>query len=468
MLSESQCEEIYFSALQILERTGIEVFAPEIRDFLKEKGVIFQGQRAYFSASIVQQALETAPKAFNIYGRCGGKSDAIPIRPNYINYGTGSGCINFMDPRSGERRGFTREDAGTTARVADALQNIDFVQPLGSAPAPPEMTDIYEFVELITHTTKPLLVYSRTLEITRTMHQIATVVAGGENEFAMRPNYIVSGSPGSPLFLDVEPTRRLIYCAEHKIPYVSSSAVTMGATAPATIAGALVQVIAEELSEVVLTQLANPGAPVFLGGVHSIMDMKSGILAYGAPEMNMILAAQTQIARYLGLPFFSTAGCSDSKIVDQQAAIEGALSIMVAGLSGANIIHDVGYIEYGSTGSLQQLVLMDEVIGMVKHLLGGVDVTEKSMAMEVIERVGPGGQYLSDKHTLEHFQSGFFFPTLMDRNSWDEWSQKGGKTCGERVQDKLNHILDNHEIDPLPTEVREEIDAILVRAEERT
>jgi len=468
MLSESQCEEIYFSALQLLERTGIDISDGGIRDFLQNKGVLIQEGRAYLPASIVQQALDTAPKVFTIYGRGGEESDSIPIRPNYVHYGPGSGCINFMDPRSGERRGFLREDAATTARVADALPNIDFVQPLGSIPVRPEMTDIYEFAEQITHTTKPLVVYSRTLEIIQTMHQIAIAVAGSEKEFIRRPNYLVLGSPGSPLFADTEPSKRVIYCAEHKIPYISCSAVTLGATAPATIAGALIQVVAEELMEVVLTQLANPGAPVMMGGIHSVMDMQTGILAYGAPEMNMLVAAQTEIARYLGLPFFSTAGCTDSKVVDQQAAIEGALSIMISGLSGANLIHDVGYIEYGSTGSLQQLVLMDEVIGMVKHLLEGIDVTEKSMATDVIDRVGPRGQYLTDEHTFQHFKSEFWFPTLMDRSSWDKWSQKGSKPCGQRVQEKLDHILDTHEVNPLVNEVREEINAILARAEERT
>ena len=468
MLSEDQCEEIYCSALQVLERVGIEVYSEEILDFLKEKGVRAKRGRAYFPAALIQKALKTAPKAFTIYGRGGSTSDCIDIRPNHVHYGLGSGCVYFIDPRTGKRREYFREDAATVARVADALPNIDFVQPLGTITVHPDLVDVYEFAEQIANTRKPLVVYSRTLGITQTIHRIAVAVAGGEDALIRRPNYLVLGSPGSPLFADVEPSKRVIYCAEHQIPYISTSAVTLGATAPVTLAGALVQVVAEELTELVLTQAANPGAPYLMGGVHSVMDMQGGILAYGAPELNMLLASHAEIARHLGLPFYSTAGCTDSKVVDKQAAIEGALSVLVSGLSGANMIHDVGFIEYATTGSLQQVVLMDEVIGMVKHFLNGIEVTKESMALDIIERVGPGGQYLTDDHTLQNFKSVFWFPTLMDRSSWEEWEDKGAKTCGDRVQEKLSYILETHEVPVLPEHVQEEIDAILAEAEART
>jgi trimethylamine--corrinoid protein Co-methyltransferase len=216
--------------------------------------------------------------------------------------------------------------------------------------------------------------------------------------------------------------------------------------------------------ELVINQAANPGAPFLMGGVHSVMDMKSGILAYGAPEMNMLLAAHTEIARHLGLAFYSTAGCSDSKIVDEQAAIEGALSIMTSGLSGANMIHDVGYIEFGSTGSLQQTVMMDEAIDMVKHFLRGISVTKETMALDLIDRVGPGGQYLDNKHTSDHFKTEFWFPSLMDRSPWDQWAADGSKTLGDRIQEKLDHILDTHKAPALPEQVQKEIDSILAEA----
>jgi trimethylamine---corrinoid protein Co-methyltransferase len=465
MLSDEQCEEIFCSALKVLHHTGVKVHSPEILDLFSTCGVRLKGNMAYIPSNVVKRSLDTASKAFTVYGRGDDDSNSIDVRPDHIHYGLGSGCVNFMDPRTGERRNYTREDAATVSRVADALPNIDFVQPLGTIPVSPEMVDIYEFAEMVANTTKPIVTYSRTLGITKTIHKIAVAVAGGEEAFIRRPNFLLLGSPGSPLFADAEPSKRVVYCAEHHIPYISTSAVTCGATAPATLAGTLVQVVAEELMELVISQAANPGAPFLMGGVHSLMDMKSGILAYGAPEMNMLLAAHTEIARHMGLAFYSTAGCSDSKVVDKQAAMEGALSIMISGLSGANMIHDVGYIEFGSTGSLQQAVMMDEAIDMVKHFLRGIPVTKESMALDLIDRVGPGGQYLDTTHTAEHFKKEFWFPSLMDRSQWDQWAAGGEKTMGVRVQEKLDHILDTHKVPALPEQIQKEIDVILAEAE---
>jgi len=467
MLSHDQCDEIYGSALKVLYHTGVKVHSEETLDLLCKSGVQVKGNRAYIPSFVVKKALDTATKSFTVYGRGEDDSNHIDVRPDHIHYGLGSGCVYFMDPRTGKRRNYTREDAATVARVADALPNIDFVQPLGTVPVDPEMVDVYEFAEMVANTSKPLVTYSRTLGITKTIHKIAMAVAGGEEAFIRRPNFLLLGSPGSPLFADAEPSRRVIYCAEHHIPYISTSAVTCGATTPVTAAGTLVQVVAEELMELVINQSANPGAPFLMGGVLSLMDMKSGILAYGAPEMNKLLAAHTEIARHMGLAFYSTAGCSDSKIVDEQAAIEGALSVMTSGLSGANMIHDVGYIEFGSTGSLQQTVMMDEAIDMVKHFLRGISVTKETMALDLIDRVGPGGQYLDDMHTAEHFKTEFWFPSLMDRSHWDQWAAEGEKTLGDRVQEKLDHILDTHKALSLPEQVQNEIDSILADAAAR-
>jgi trimethylamine--corrinoid protein Co-methyltransferase len=466
ILSDDQCEELYSAALQVLQHTGFEVHSKDALDLLSDNGASVKGNRAYIPASMVQKVLDAAPKGFFVYGHQGDRSKSLDIRPNHVHYGLGAGCVSFQDPRTSKRREYRREDAATVARVADALPHIDFVQSLGTiGNIPQNLTDVYEFAEMIVNTSKPLVTYVHSMEILRVVHKIAVTAAGGEEEFIRRPNYLVLGSPASPLFEEPFAVERLFYCARHHIPYISTSAVTCGATSPVTMAGTLVQVMAEELAELVIEQLAVPGSPFLLGGVHSVMDMSTGILAYGAPEMSMLLAAQTEIARYLGLPYYSTAGCSDSKLVDEQAALEGAISILMAGLSGANMIHDVGYIEFGSTGSLQQTVMMDEVIGMVKHILAGIQVTPESMALDVIDRVGPGGQYLTDDHTIKHFKTEFWFPTLLDRKPWQAWEAAGAKSLGKRVQEKLNRIMDTHTCAPLKESTRETIDTILAEAE---
>jgi trimethylamine--corrinoid protein Co-methyltransferase len=468
-LSRHQCGEIYTGALQVLQETGFKLHSdsPEISDLLAGYGALVDGKHVRLPSSVVQAAIAAAPKTFAIYGRDPSSTSRIRIAPNHIHYGLGSGCITFLDPRTAERRQYARDDAAAVARVADALPNIDFIQSLGTVQAHPELTDVVEFAEMLINTTKPLVAYARTLSVVESVHRLALAVAGGQDEFRKHPNYLVLGSPASPLFTEVEPTKRVVYCAQHYIPYISCTAPTAGGTSPATMAGTLVQSTAEVLSELVIAQAAQPGSPFLAGGVLSAMDMRTGILPYGAPELAKLCAAFAEIWRYVGLPFYSTAGATDSKILDAQAALEGGLSILVAGLSGANLIHDTGFIESAMTGSLQHVVLMDEVMDWVKNLLAGVRVDQETLAVDVIGRVGPGGEYLTDDHTMAHFKSEFWFPTLFDRKQHDTWLADGATSLNQRVQHKLNGILDSHEPPALSPSIRGKIDDVLAEVEAR-
>jgi trimethylamine--corrinoid protein Co-methyltransferase len=206
---------------------------------------------------------------------------------------------------------------------------------------------------------------------------------------------------------------------------------------------------------------------VIIGGVVSILDMATTILSYGAPEMTLLSAAMTNLAQYLKLPMFSTAGCSDAKTLDQQAAIESALSIAVAGLSGANLIHDVGYLESGLDGSFEMLVMSDEIISMVKRILRGVVVDAEHLALDAITRVGPGGHFLADEHTLTHFRTEFWRPELLDRSNWDTWVENGSKTLGTRVHEKVLDLIENYQPAPMTPETERELQTIIAAADER-
>jgi len=234
-----------------------------------------------------------------------------------------------------------------------------------------------------------------------------------------------------------------------------------------TLAGGMVQCLAECLVGVVLAQLKRKGAAVIIGGVQSTIDMTTSILCYGAPEMVLLSAAMTDIAKWLRLPMFSTAGCSDAKVLDQQAAIESAISVTIAALSGANLIHDVGYLESGLLGSFDMLVMSNEVIGMAKRILRGVTVTPETLAVDVIERAGPGGHYLTQEHTRQHFREEMWFPTLMDRQMRRGWEASGKKTMGERVRAKVKDILEHHQPLSIPAEVEARLGEIVTEANER-
>jgi len=469
VLSDDQLQELYMATLQLMQHTGLDVHHEEARRLLEGNGAWVDGLRVRIPAFLVEKALATAPRRFTTYSWQGNPAKNIVVSPNCPHYGPGPTCPKFRDPRTGERRLFLREDAGTVAMVCDALPNIDFVEGLSTiSDVHPDLSDIYEFGEMIANTGKPIVAWSYTVDGCHDIHQMAIAVAGSEEAFTRRPNYIFYCEPLSPLTSNKEAMDKVVYCAKHRIPLIFTPCPIGGGTAPSTAAGELVQAAAESWLGLVVTQLLNPGTPFFMGGVVSIMDMKAAVLAYGAPELSLFQAALTDLAKYVGLPVWSTGGCSDSKILDEQAALEGALSVLFSGLSGADLIHDVGYLESAISGSLQQLVMMDEVIGMVKRILRGIQVTPETLALEVIGRVGPGGHYLEDEHTFKHFKEEFWRTELIDRRRFESWETGGRKTLGERVQEKLNQILDTYEVSPpLPEDAQEKINAILTAAEDR-
>jgi trimethylamine---corrinoid protein Co-methyltransferase len=290
---------------------------------------------------------------------------------------------------------------------------------------------------------------------------------GGTEEFARTPLFVVYIEPSSPLSHSVDAVEKILVAAETGIPAIYTPCIMCGGTGPATLAGTMVQALAEYLVGVVLAQLKRKGAAVIMGGVNSAMDMKTSILSYGAPELALVSAAMTDVAKWLRVPMFSTAGCSDAKILDQQAAIEAAVSVVIAALSGANLIHDVGYLESGLLGSFDMLVMSDEIIGMAKHILGGITVTPETLAVDVIERVGPGGHYLTQDHTRRHFREQFWFPTLIDRQMRRTWEVGGRQTMGDRVRARVLGILEHHEPMPIPPEVEARLKEIIAQADAR-
>jgi trimethylamine--corrinoid protein Co-methyltransferase len=316
-------------------------------------------------------------------------------------------------------------------------------------------------------TSKPLVITAVDKEGLVDQYRMACEALGGAEEFAKTPLFVVYIEPSSPLSHSVAAVEKILVAAETGIPAIYTPCTMCGGTGPATLVGTMVQALAEYLVGVVLAQLKRKGAAVIMGGVNSAMDMQTSILSYGAPELALVSAAMTDVAKWLRVPMFSTAGCSDAKILDQQAAIEAAVSVVIAALSGANLIHDVGYLESGLLGSFDMLVMSDEIIGMAKHILGGITVTPETLAVDVIERVGPGGQYLTQDHTRRHFREEFWFPTLMDRQRRRVWEVGGRKTMGDRVRAKVLDILEHHEPMPIPPEVEARLKEIIARADKR-
>jgi trimethylamine--corrinoid protein Co-methyltransferase len=461
VLSDDQCEQIALAAFEVLERVGARFYESEALEIFKKAGcAVSDGNVVQFPSGLIKQALNSVPARFTLYTRTG--QPAIKVEPNRAHFGPGPTCCNFLDPETGERRLFVKQNAALTARVCDALPNIDYVMSLGSiSDVPQDEADIHEFDAMVRETTKPIMSWSFSRESLAQIHRMCAAVKASEEAYAREPFMIFYAEPSSPLKHSAEAVQKLIYCARHRIPIVYTPCPIAGGTAPATLAGVLVQNLAETLGGVVLSQLIQKGAPLVVGGVVSLLDMRTTILSYGAPELALLSAGATEVARSLGLPMFSTAGCTDSKCLDEQTAVEATTSILLAELSGANFIHDVGYAESGMTGSLPLLVMCDEIIGMARHIARGIRVDEETLAVDAIAEAAGTGNYLALDHTARHFRDQFWFPRLMDRRRYGEWAGDGEKTMGDRVRERLRKMLEEHRAPPLSSEVTAQLDRIV-------
>jgi trimethylamine--corrinoid protein Co-methyltransferase len=467
VLSKDQIEKILGATLEILERVGVMVSDEEALKLLEDGGARVEGQGLVrIPSAMVQRALQTAPHRIVLAQREGRRN--LVLEKNRIYFGTGSDCPNVIDPYTDERRPCLFDDVLRAATVTDALEHVDFLMSLGLVSDVPRLTyDRHQFLAMAMGTKKPLIITCVDRNGLSDQYEMACLIVGGEKRFQENPYFALYAEPSSPLTHSKEALEKLTFAAERGIPVVYTPCPSGGATAPVTMAGILAQGLAETLSGLVISQLKSQGAPFIMGGVHTIMDMRTSIFCYGAPELSLLSACMTDISKELELPVFSTAGCGDAKVLDEQAAAEASVSLLTAGLSGANLIHDVGYLESGLLGSLDMLVLSDEVISMVKRILRGIRVDEETLALDVIANVGPGGHFIGEEHTRRHLKEEHWLPKLMDRTNREIWEKGGAKTLDRRVRERVKDILEGHEPDPLDERLLGELKTIVALADER-
>lgn len=463
VLSQEEVKQVHYATLDVLSRTGIRIQCEEALQLLKDAGCYIEKEDLVkFPPHLVQWAIDACPEKIFLYDRLGNPRLSLGGHNTY--FGLGPTLLNMIDTQTGKRRRFLREDTAKAVKIVDALANIDWVMGLGTiSDLSYEYSDRYEFEAMLRNTIKPIVFWSYTEEGLRDIIEMASAVAGSLEKLIQKPFIVSYSEPISPLTQDEEAARKLLLAAQYGIPIIHTPCPQGGATAPVTLAGEIVQANAENLSSLVIAQLKRKGVPFFIGGVLSIMDMSTASLAYGAPEKDLILSAYMDIAHYYGIPTWGTAGCTDSKIVDGQAAIEATFSCLFSSLSGANLVHDIGYMESGKTGSLEMIVMVDEIIGYTKRIMRGIRVNDETLAVEVINDIGPGGNFLTHQHTLKHFKDEIWEPTLADRQIYNKWVDDGSKTMSDRIRDKVRHILHNHVSQPLPEKAERKIKKIMER-----
>jgi trimethylamine--corrinoid protein Co-methyltransferase len=460
VLSESQIQDLHLAALEVLRRTGIRFFHAGAIEMLGKAGAfIADGNRVKFPAAMIEDAIASVPSRIVMCDRDG--APAMYLEGNRVYFGTGSDCLNYLDPDTGEHRKFTQADLAAGYRLCDALPNIHFVMSIGiPADVPPPATYDAQMALMLEHTTKPIVFVTNDRASCQRAIDMAAVVAGGYEALAEQQHILLYSEPSSPLKQSETAVDKLLLMADYGLPVVHSPGPQMGATAPITMAGGLVMSLAEILSSLVVHQLRRRGAPfVFGAGLHH-MDMGSMQICYASPEFQLTKAAVAELGRWYGIPTWGYAGCSDAKVMDEQAAAEATMSVMMAKFTGSNLIHDVGYMESGLTASYEMIVLTDELVAMTDHLIKGIEVNEETLLVGELDEVGPGGQFLSTDATRKHYRD-FWFPKLLDRRIRPQWLDAGGTTMGQRLNARVRHIIKEHRPRSLAPEKKAQVQGIL-------
>jgi trimethylamine--corrinoid protein Co-methyltransferase len=467
LLSDDQKSQIHNATLELLRRTGVQVLSTPVRELLAKAGCWVESERVRIPPDRVEWGLRTAPERIVLCKRNG--EAAIYLEGYRTYYGTGSDTPYLIDPHTGERRTTVLKDVANVARLVDALPNIHFLMCMGIASdVTNSISDLYHFRAMVCNTSKPIVYTAWNARNLRRIIEMAEAIAGGPSSLQRSPFCALYSEPIAPLIHARESCEKLLTICEKGLPVVYTPGLITGASSPVTRAGAIVQANAELLSGLVICQLIREGTPVIAGaGGMMTMDMKTTVACYGAPEFMLDWTALCEMGHFYKLPIFGFAGVSDAKMFDEQAAVEGALWVQLAAQTGGNLVHDMGYIESGLTASYEMLVTMDEVAGLVGRLMGGIEVSEETLALDLIDKVGPGGHFLGETHTVHHFRKNWY-PTLFDRRYRKTWAAEGSLSLGERANHRVLQILQDHRPPELSSDLLSKLDTFLALAEKHS
>lgn len=442
VLSEADLERIHEAALHVLEEHGVRCDSGPLRR-------VFAGGEARVEAAtgmvrippaLVRWALDAAPRSFILCGR-DPAHDLLLEQPR-VYYGLGGSAVPFVwDHRQQRARPAVGADVETATRVGHLLPHADFIMSLASAgDAPEPLHYLHEYRAILRSTTKPVVYSAPGRAYAAAFLEMTAAASGGEAALRDRPSAMLFTQPVSPLQI-TEYNEGMIEFAAMGAPILYSPGAMMGATSPATLAGALVQGHAENLAGVVLSQLLKPGTPIVYGPHTPVMDMRTARCTYAGTEQALARAAMAQLARRIGLPSFSTGAGCDAQTPDAQAAAEATLGICLNALAGLTLTQTMGTMGGGAMGSLEMLVICDEIVAMAKRILAGIAVSDETLAVNVIAEVGPGGHFLDHEHTARMFRGEFFFPGLFGRRSLEEWEQGGSLRAEVAARARLEQLL---------------------------
>jgi trimethylamine--corrinoid protein Co-methyltransferase len=442
-LASEDLSRIDETSRRILERIGIRVMDSAFLDRLRDAGarVDYDDQRVRFETGWLDEVLSRAPSSFVLYSR-DGRND-LHLGERNVYFGNGGRVFRVLDMATGGYRLTKLRDVANTAALVDGLDNICFyIIACQAHDIKPVNYHLLDFFYAMTNTSKHVMGGCTDIRGAEQAWRLASIIAGGEDKLRERPFISVITNPVSPLTTEAGTLQILDFCANRGIPVTCAPATIAGATSPATLAGTLAQLHAEALAGVALTQVLAPGAKVMYGAVATVMDLRRMDFTMGSVEMAMMNAAAVQLAKLYNLPVYASAGVTEAKRPDIQAGFEKTASCLTVALTGADYIHlAAGMLDSANSISYEQYVIDNEILGMINRILAGIRVDDDTLAFDVLERVGPGGNFVTEDHTVDHMMDEFFYPKLSVRCSFDIWEDLGRPDMLSRAHVRVQEIL---------------------------
>ena len=456
VINEDQIKQLHMATLEVLERTGIKLTHPKALDLLAGAGARVEKDRVRIPSWMVEDAIRKAPKRIVLGKRTGERTVTLERDKSY--FGPSLDCIDYMDPATHKRSRFISPHVETTAALCDALPGFDWCMTIGMADdVPADIADRIVARKTMQFCEKPLVFCCKDTNSVKDIYDMALLLCGGKEKFDRAPTIVHYSEPISPLVYYDPAVDKVLFCAEKGIPLINFPAPQSCGSAPATFAGTVVQAGAESLSGLVMHQLAGPGAPFIYGAFTTIMDMRTSIFSYGAPELSLMTGALAQMAQHYKLPFFGTAGATDAKFCDAQAGAEAAFQCLSSAAIGSGLVHDCSsWMDHGNLVSPEFMVLVNDVVTSVKHYMEGIPVTKETLALDIIDKVGPGGHYLQEKHTMDHFKK-IKYSDLFERQVYENWKKAGEIKMEQRLQELTLEKM-KHRPNPLSDDVIKTLD----------
>jgi len=463
LLSNDEVRAIHAASIKVLERIGVEMENENAIKIFAEAGanVDSKKKRVYISEGLVKEALEKVPSEVKLYG-FDGKHDLVFADKN-IYFNPGSTALYMLDRETMKMRHPASNDFTDFVRLTDYLGYMHAQSTaMTVSDVPDSVVDRFRFYLILKNSLKPIIAGAFTIEGLYDMKRMLEIVVGGEESLRQRPCLLMDVCPSPPLKWSKMTSQNLTDSAKFSIPIEIIPAPQMGSTAPATLAGLLMQHNAEFLSGLVMSQLVNAGVPVIYSGSPSLMDMRYGTGCVGNIEVAMLCAAYAQIARAYGIPSGAYLGISETKIVDAQAGLESATGLIMGTLAGINCITGPGMLGFENCQSFEKLVIDNEICGMALRMMKDITINDETLAFDLIEKVGPGGHFLSEKHTLKWFQAEEYISSpVIDKVSKPRWESTGAKDALKRAKEHVDKILSEHHPKPLSPDKEKELDSFM-------